>query len=381
MAMGLANSILIVDDEENIRKYLGQSLTKDGFEVFTAKYGKEGINLLVQKHIDVVLLDLNLPDVNGLDVLKEIKKIDVQAVIIIITAYGEISTAVEATKLGAYEYLTKPFDVEDVKIVINKALNFIGLRNRINVLERQVGHYQDGEIITRSRKMYELFDFIDQIAKTSSTVIIYGETGTGKELIANMIHRKNRSTKKPFVTIDCTSLSENLLESELFGHEKGAFTGAIALKKGLFEIAHGGTVFLDEIGEMPLPLQSKILKVLESKSFRRVGGEKYLDTDVQIIAATNRDLKRFVEERRFRKDLYYRLNVVPIYLPPLRERREDIFPLIEYFVQIFNKKIGRNISEVSNEALRTLIDYDWPGNVRELRNIIEHLVILRNQGE
>ena len=376
MAMGLANSILIVDDEENIRKYLGQSLTKDGFEVFTAKYGKEGINLLVQKHIDVVLLDLNLPDLNGLDVLKEIKKIDVQAVIIIITAYGEISTAVEATKLGAYEYLTKPFDVEDVKIVINKALNFIGLRNRINVLERQVDHYQDGEIITRSKKMYELFDFIDQIAKTSSTVIIYGETGTGKELIANMIHHKNRGIKKPFVTIDCTSLSGSLLESELFGHEKGAFTGAVALKKGLFEIAHGGTVFLDEIGEMPLPLQSKILKVLESKSFRRVGGEKYLETDVQIIAATNRDLKRFVEERRFRKDLYYRLNVVPIYLPSLRERREDIFPLIEYFIQIFNKKIGRNISEVSNEALRTLIDYDWPGNIRELRNIIEHLMIL-----
>jgi DNA-binding NtrC family response regulator len=374
--MELSNSILIVDDEENIRKYLGQSLTKDGFEVFTAKYGKEGINLLVQKHIDVVLLDLNLPDMNGLDVLREIKKIDVQAVIIIITAYGEISTAVEATKLGAYEYLTKPFDVEDVKIVINKALNIIGLRNRINVLERQVGHYQDGEIITRSRKMYELFDFIDQIAKTSSTVIIYGETGTGKELIANRIHQKNRGTKKPFVTIDCTSLSGSLLESELFGHERGAFTGAIAQKKGLFEIANGGTVFLDEIGEMPMPLQSKILKVLESKSFRRVGGEKYLTTDVQIIAATNRDLKRFVEERRFRKDLFYRLNVVPIYLPPLRERREDIFPLIEYFIQIFNKRVGRKISEVSNEALRTLIDYDWPGNIRELRNIIEHLVIL-----
>jgi transcriptional regulator with GAF, ATPase, and Fis domain len=224
--------------------------------------------------------------------------------------------------------------------------------------------------------MYELFDFIDQIAKTSSTVIIYGETGTGKELIANRIHSKNRGMKKPFVTIDCTSLSGNLLESELFGHERGAFTGAIASKKGLFEIANGGTVFLDEIGEMPLPLQSKILKVLESKSFRRVGGEKYLTTDVQIIAATNRDLKRFVEERRFREDLFYRLNVVPIYLPPLRERREDIFPLIEYFMQIFNKKVGRKISEVSNEALRTLIDYDWPGNIRELRNIIEHLVIL-----
>ncbi|MBW1802048.1 MAG: sigma-54-dependent Fis family transcriptional regulator, partial [Deltaproteobacteria bacterium] len=340
----------------------------------------EGINLLVQKHIDVVLLDLNLPDINGLDVLREIKKIDVQAVVIIITAYGEISSAVEAIKLGAYEYLTKPFDVEDIKIVIDKALKIIGLRNRINVLERQVVRYQVGELITRSRKMHELFDFIDQVAKTSSTVMIYGETGTGKELIADLIHRKDRGIKRPFVTIDCTSLSENLLESELFGHEKGAFTGAIAQKKGLFEIANGGTVFLDEIGELPVLLQSKILKVLESKSFRRVGGEKYLDTDVRIIAATNRDLKQFVKERRFRKDLYYRLNVVPVYLPPLRERREDIFPLIEYFIQMFNKKIGRNISEVSNEALKQLIDYDWPGNIRELRNVIEHMVIV-SRGE
>lgn len=373
--MEITRSILIIDDEENIRKYLARSLDKDGFDVYTAQYGKEGINLLVQKHIDVVLLDLNLPDIHGLDVLKEIKTIDVQSVVFIITAYGDITSAVEAIKLGAYDYLTKPFEVEDIKIAINKALKIIGLEDRIQVLERQVDRSQDGAFITRSNKIHDLLEFIDRIADTSATAIIYGETGTGKELIAAYIHRKSRVAKKPFVTIDCTSLPENLLESELFGHERGAFTGAVRLKRGLFEVAHEGTVFLDEIGELPLVLQAKILRVLEGKRFRRVGSEKHLETDVRIIAATNRDLKKLVEEKRFRSDLFYRLNVLPIYLPPLRERKEDIFPLIEYFVQFFDKKIGRNISNVSNEALKLLIDYDWPGNIRELRNVIEHMVI------
>ncbi len=373
--MEIARSILIIDDEENIRKYLARSLDKDGFDVYTAQYGKEGINHLVQKHIDVVLLDLNLPDIHGLDVLKEIKAIDVQSVVFIITAYGDITSAVEAIKLGAYDYLTKPFDVEDIKMAINKALKIIGLEDRIQLLERQVDRSQDGEFITRSAKIHDLFEFIDRIADTSATAIIYGETGTGKELIAALLHRKSRRAKRPFVTIDCTSLPENLLESELFGHERGAFTGAVRLKRGLFEVANEGTVFLDEIGELPLVLQAKILRVLEGKKFRRVGGEKYLETDVRIIAATNRNLKKFVEKGRFRSDLFYRLNVVPIYLPPLRERRGDIFPLIEYFVQIFNKKIGRSISTVSNEALKLLIDYGWPGNIRELRNVIEHMVI------
>jgi DNA-binding NtrC family response regulator len=362
--MEMTRSILIIDDEENIRKYLARSLDKDGFDVYTAQYGKEGINLLVQKHIDVVLLDLNLPDIHGLDVLKEIKTIDVQSVVFIITAYGDITSAVEAIKLGAYDYLTKPFEVEDIKIAINKALKIIGLEDRIQVLERQVDRSQDGAFITRSNKIHDLFEFIDRIADTSATAIIYGETGTGKELIAAHIHRKSRMAKKPFVTIDCTSLPENLLESELFGHERGAFTGAVRLKRGLFEVANEGTVFLDEIGELPLVLQAKILRVLEGKRFRRVGSEKYLETDVRIIAATNRDLKKSVEEGRFRSDLFYRLNVVPIYLPPLRERKGDIFPLIEYFVQVFNKKIGRRISTVSNEALKLLIDYGWPGNIR-----------------
>jgi len=223
--------------------------------------------------------------------------------------------------------------------------------------------------------MYNLLEFVEMVANTSATVMIYGETGTGKELIAALLHKKSQRAEGPFVTIDCTSLPENLLESELFGHERGAFTGAVGLKKGLFEVADGGTVFLDEIGELPLVIQAKVLRVLEAKSFRRVGSEKHLQTDVRIIAATNRDLKRSMEEERFRSDLYYRLNVVPIYLPPLRERREDIFPLIEYFVQFFNKKVGRNVTDVSNEALKLMIDYDWPGNIRELKNVVEHMVI------
>lgn len=371
-----SKSILIIDDEENIRKYLERSLNKNGFETYTAQYGKEGINLLIQKHIDIILLDLNLPDIDGLEALQEIKKLDAQSVVIIITAYGDINSAVEAIKLGAFDYLTKPFDFEDIKIVINNAFKVIGLENHIKILERQVDRYQYGELITRSKKMHELLEFVEQVANTSATVMIYGETGTGKELIAALIHRKSQRADKPFVTIDCTSLPENLLESELFGHEKGAFTGAVRLKRGLFEVGTGGSVFLDEIGELPLMLQAKILRVIETNSFRRVGAEKYIKTDVRIIAATNRDLNKMAKEKRFRSDLYYRLNVVPIHLPPLRERKEDIFPLIEYFVQIFNKRIGKNITEVSNELVKILIDYDWPGNIRELKNVIEHIVII-----
>lgn len=373
--MNLDKSILIIDDEENIRKYLGQALAKEGFDVFTAEYGKEGLGLLGRKHIDIVLLDLSLPDINGLDVLREIKEIDVQSVIIIITAYGDITSAVEAMRLGAFDYQTKPFDIEDIKIVINKALRIIGLEDRIEVLQRQVDRFQEGELITRSRKMNELLEFADRVAKTSTTVMIYGETGTGKELIADRIHKKSPRASRSFVPIDCTSLPENLLESELFGHEKGAFTGAVERKRGLFQVANEGTIFLDEIGELPLTLQAKILRVLETRRFRRVGGEKYLETDVRIVAATNRDLRQLIDKERFRSDLFYRLNVVPIYLPPLRERKEDIFPLIEFFVQFFNKKIGRNISNVSNMALNLLIDYDWPGNIRELKNVMEHMVV------
>ena len=374
----LSKSVFIIDDEENIRKYLGVSLSQSGYQVQTAQSGKEGLAILFEKEFDIVILDLHLPDSSGLDILRQIKKIDVDTAVIIITAYGDIGSAVEATKLGAFDYLTKPFEVEDVKAVINKALRIVDLEDQIKLLERQVDRYQYGELIARSKKMRDLIQFSEHIALTPSTVIIYGETGTGKELIASLIHKKSMRAGKPFVTIDCTSLPENLLESELFGHERGSFTGAVGLKKGLFEVANEGTVFLDEIGEIPLSIQAKILRVLESHTFRRVGGDKYISTDVRIISATNRDLKQFAMQKRFRSDLYYRLNVVPIHLPPLRQRREDIFPLIEYFIQLMNKKIGRQISSVSNDALKLLIEYDWPGNIRELRNIIEHMAITTN---
>jgi DNA-binding NtrC family response regulator len=324
----------------------------------------------------LVLLDLSLPDMHGLEVLNRLKGIDMRAVVIIITAYGDIATAVEAMRSGAYDFLTKPFDFEDIKMVINKALKIIGLKERINVLERQVDQLQVGEIITRSRKMNQLLDFVRQIAKTSTTVMIYGETGTGKELIANLIHKEGRGKKTPFITIDCTSLSEALLTSELFGHEKGAFTGATEQKRGLFEVADGGTVFLDEIGELPQNLQAKLLKVVETGQFRRVGGTASRETNVHLIGATNRDLKQLMREGRFRKDLYYRLNVVPIHVPPLRERKEDIYPLAEHFIRSLNRRIGRDISGISDGAVKKLLEYDWPGNVRELRNMIEHMIIL-----
>ena len=275
----LSKSVFIIDDEENIRKYLGVSLSQSGYQVQTAQSGKEGLSILFEKEFDIVILDLHLPDSSGLDILRQIKKIDVDTAVIIITAYGDIGSAVEATKLGAFDYLTKPFEVEDVKAVINKALRIVDLEDQIKLLERQVDRYQYGELIARSKKMRDLIQFSEHIALTPSTVIIYGETGTGKELIAGLIHKKSLRAGKPFVTIDCTSLPENLLESELFGHERGSFTGAVGLKKGLFEVANEGTVFLDEIGEIPLSIQAKILRVLESHTFRRVGGDKYISTE------------------------------------------------------------------------------------------------------
>ncbi|MFH1137829.1 MAG: sigma-54 dependent transcriptional regulator [Pseudomonadota bacterium] len=371
----MEKSILLIDDEENIRKYLGYTLEKQGYGIQTACYGKEGLRYLTQKHFDIILLDLNLPDIDGLEVLQKITKIDVKALVVIITAFGNIESAVNAIKLGAFDYLAKPFDVEDIKLVIEKAFKVIGLEDQIQILERQVDRFQYGELITRSQKMHGILKFVENIAVTETTAMIYGETGTGKELIASLIHKNSNRAAKPFITIDCTSLPENLLESELFGHEKGSFTGAHRLKRGLFELAPGGVVFLDEIGELPLTLQSKLLRVLDSKTFRRVGGEYYMSTDARIIAATNRNLKKMVKEETFRSDLLYRLDVLPIYLPPLRERSEDIFPLVEYFIQFYNKKIGKKISDITSEAVSVLVDYQWPGNIRELKNVIEHCVI------
>ncbi|KMY68417.1 hypothetical protein AAU61_01670 [Desulfocarbo indianensis] len=371
----MKSSVLIIDDEDNIRQYLGYSLAKSGYETMTARYGKEGLKYLMENHVDVVLLDLNLPDISGLEMLETIKNIDIQAAVIIITAYGDIHSAVTAIKMGAFDYITKPFEAEDIKIVIKKALMFLGLQDRIQALEHQISGTQMGELITRSKKMDDILEYVRQVAATPSTVMIYGETGTGKELIASLIHKHSQRAGEPFVTIDCTALPENLLESELFGHEKGAFTGATRMKRGLFDVASGGTVFLDEIGELQITLQAKILRVLDSREFRRIGSEHYRATDVRIVAATNRNLKEFVKEGKFRSDLFYRLNVVPITLPPLRERKEDIIPLVEHFIQLVNKKIGRNVTKISQDAVKLLVSHDWPGNIRELKNVIEHGII------
>ncbi|WP_173180024.1 sigma-54-dependent transcriptional regulator [Desulfosarcina ovata] len=376
--MDLNRSILIVDDEESIRTYLAMDLEQDGYEVHKAENGRKGMGLLTKIHVDVVLLDLNLGDINGIEILREIQRLDIQVVPIVITAYGDIRSAVEAMKLSAFDYITKPFDADDIKIVIEKAFKFIGLENHINLLERQVDQFQYGELITCSSKMKDMLQLAEKVSATDSTILIHGETGTGKELVSSFIHRKSARNDKPFVTIDCTSLPENLMESELFGHEKGAFTGAINLKRGLFEVANEGTVFLDEIGELPSVLQSKILRVLESRTFRRIGSEKYLMTDVRVVAATNRNLGKMVEQGTFRSDLYYRLNVVPIEIPPLRERKEDIMPLVESFVAKLNKRVGKSISSVSNGAADLLLQYQWPGNIRELKNVVEHMVITCN---
>ncbi|WP_162459191.1 sigma-54-dependent transcriptional regulator [Desulfosarcina ovata] len=376
--MDLNRSILIVDDEESIRTYLAMDLEQDGYEVHKAENGRKGMGLLTKIHVDVVLLDLNLGDINGIEILREIQRLDIQVVPIVITAYGDIRSAVEAMKLSAFDYITKPFDADDIKIVIEKAFKFIGLENHINLLERQVDQFQYGELITCSSKMKDMLQLAEKVSATDSTILIHGETGTGKELVSSFIHRKSARNDKPFVTIDCTSLPENLMESELFGHEKGAFTGAINLKRGLFEVANEGTVFLNEIGELPSVLQSKILRVLESRTFRRIGSEKYLMTDVRVVAATNRNLGKMVEQGTFRSDLYYRLNVVPIEIPPLRERKEDIMPLVESFVAKLNKRVGKSISSVSNGAADLLLQYQWPGNIRELKNVVEHMVITCN---
>ncbi|BBO92941.1 acetoacetate metabolism regulatory protein AtoC [Desulfosarcina ovata subsp. ovata] len=376
--LDLNRSILIVDDEESIRTYLAMDLEQDGYEVHKAENGRKGMGLLTKIHVDVVLLDLNLGDINGIEILREIQRLDIQVVPIVITAYGDIRSAVEAMKLSAFDYITKPFDADDIKIVIEKAFKFIGLENHINLLERQVDQFQYGELITCSSKMKDMLQLAEKVSATDSTILIHGETGTGKELVSSFIHRKSARNDKPFVTIDCTSLPENLMESELFGHEKGAFTGAINLKRGLFEVANEGTVFLNEIGELPSVLQSKILRVLESRTFRRIGSEKYLMTDVRVVAATNRNLGKMVEQGTFRSDLYYRLNVVPIEIPPLRERKEDIMPLVESFVAKLNKRVGKSISSVSNGAADLLLQYQWPGNIRELKNVVEHMVITCN---
>jgi two-component system response regulator PilR (NtrC family) len=369
--------ILVVDDEQSIQEFLRLLFEENGFRVTTAGSVEEGRYSFQQDSFDLVLCDIIMPDGNGLDLLQEIKQNDARTSVIMMTAYTSTKSAIEAMKRGAYDYISKPFDVEELKVVVQKALEKAELVDENIFLRRELeAKYQFSNIIGRSRPMQEIFGLIERVSRTSSTVLVEGESGTGKELIARAIHYESPRTSHRFLSVNCGALPEDLLESELFGHERGAFTGAVREKKGLFRESHGGTLFLDEISEMSPSMQVKLLRALQEKKVRRVGGNAEEDVDVRIIAATNRDLKEQTETGQFREDLFYRINVIPIRLPPLRRRKEDIPLLVDYFIKKYSEGMGIEPKKISVEAMRTLETYHWPGNVRELENVIERALAL-----
>lgn len=376
-------SILIVDDEPNIRRVLKAVFSKVGYSVLIADSGRKALEIIsAERHLNVILCDLVMPDVNGIEVLKAVKEMDPNISVVMITAYGTINTAVEAMKLGALDYITKPFDMDEIKIIVRNAMEKNLLLQENEKLRRELDSYsQTGDMIGISGGMKDVFRMIERVADTNATVLLRGESGTGKELAARALHNNSRRREKPFVAVSCAALPETLLESELFGHEKGAFTGAISRKPGRFELADNGTLFLDEICEMSPGIQVKLLRVLQEREFERVGGTKPVKVDVRLITATNRDPEEEIKKGTFRADLYYRLQVLQITLPPLRERREDIPPLAEYFLEKFNKKNNRAVKRISREAMNLLKEHDWPGNVRELENTIERAVVLSDPDE
>jgi len=368
-------NILVVDDDPDIREVLKDRLESLGYRVQVAASGKEGLELLEKQNPQIVLLDIEMPAMSGLEVLKEIRKRELDITVVMITAYGTIERAVEAMKEGAYDFIPKPFEPDHVALIVQKALEREKLKRGVEVLSVQVGERYH-LIAGKSARMNEAIDLAKKAASSRSTVLLLGESGTGKEIFAHAIHNWSDGKAEPFVAINCVGLSRELLESELFGHEKGAFTGAHQLKKGKIELAHGGTVFLDEVGDISPEIQTKLLRFLQEREFERVGGTRPVHVDVKVIAATNRDLDGSVKEGRFRADLYYRLNVIPISLPALRERREDIPDLAHFFMQRFSLETKKNFNEISPNALEKLLAYDWPGNVRELANVIERAVVL-----
>ena len=370
--------VLIVEDESLIRWSLRQKFEERSYRVTEAETGQSALEALNSGIFDLILLDYRLPDMTGLDVLRHIRELDTDAVVIMMTAYSTIESAVEAIKLGAYDYVAKPFQMDHLMLTVDKALATTKLRREVRELRRHLQHeFGIDTIIGQHPSMLNLFDMIRQVAKAGvSTVFLRGDTGTGKDLVARVIHHNSDRAATPFVNITCTALSESLLESELFGHERGAFTDAKMQKKGLFELADSGTIFLDEVGDMPPALQAKLLRFLEEHRFRRVGGTKEISVDVRVIGATNRDLEKAIEEGKFRRDLMYRLNVVTIFLPPLRTRGDDVKLLTQHFVARFVKEFKKPITEITPEAYQLLYKYSWPGNVRELRNVIERAVLL-----
>lgn len=374
-------SVLIVDDDVVMQETLSDVLRKRGYDTFSSGSGSGALSTIKKNVIDLILLDMKLPDIDGLEVLKKIKEFDTEILVIMMTAFSDVHTAVSAMKSGAYDYINKPFELEELKLLIEKGLETKSLINEVRRLHRQQEEsYQNSHIYGVSPQIQYVKELIGMISKTHKTsVLIQGESGTGKELAANAIHYSSHRSDKPLMKINCSAIPDSLLESELFGYEKGAFTDAKNTKKGLFELADAGTVFLDEIGDMNPFLQSKILRVLENQTFMRVGGEREIKVDIRVIAATNKDLEGMVKEGLFRKDLYYRLKVMVVEMPPIRDRLEDILLLSNLFIEENNREYSKNIKGFSDEAKKLMVQYPWPGNVRELRNVIERAMILTDQ--
>lgn len=371
--------ILIVDDEILVRDFLAETLRRKGLDVQTAENGQKAFNLLKENSFDLVITDMKMPDFTGIDVLKKVKELSPSTVVIVITAFGSIENAVEAMKLGAFNYLIKPFTPDTIEALIEKAKEHLSLVAENQYLRQQVssGESQGSlEMIGESPAMKKIMDDIARVAKSNASVFINGESGTGKEVIAHAIHYQSLRANKPFIKVNCAAIPDTLIESEFFGHEKGAFTGANARRLGRFELANGGTLLLDEITEVPLALQAKLLRVIQEQEFERVGGTKPVKVDVRIISTSNRDMKEAISSKVLREDLYYRLNVVPIWIPPLRERKEDIIPLAEYFIKTMSHENHKNPKALTAEAIKKLQSYPWPGNARELANIIERAVVM-----
>ncbi|MBN1828222.1 MAG: sigma-54-dependent Fis family transcriptional regulator [Deltaproteobacteria bacterium] len=370
----MKRTIMIIDDEESIRQSLSGVLSDEGYDVMTAGSGEEGLSLLEEEAPDLVLLDIWLPGIDGIETLTAIKSQYPNIQVVMISGHGTVESAVKATKLGAFDFIEKPLSLEKVILTIANALEVMRLEEENRFLRTKFKH--EHEITGNSKAIAELREMISIIAPTNAWILIMGENGTGKEVVARSIHRQSRRANRSFVEVNCAAIPEELIESELFGHEKGAFTGATAKKRGKFDLANQGTLFLDEVADMSLKAQAKILRILQEKKFERVGGTKYIETDVRVLAATNKDLEEEMGKGLFRQDLYYRLNVIPLVVPPLRERKEDIAVLTEKFVKEYSLKEGDQEKEIAPDAIDLLMEHDWPGNVRELKNIIERLLIM-----
>lgn len=369
--------VLVADDEDVLRGSLASWLTEDGYAVDSVASGREAVEMAVRKDYAIYFIDLKMPGgMDGIEAMMEIRKIHPDASIIIITAYATVDTAISAMKEGAQEYIVKPFNPEEISLLVSRIINVKNLQRENIILRKKLTRqYSFHDIISKNPKMHEIFELIREVASLRSTVLIEGESGTGKELIARAIHYSGDRASKPFIGVSCAALAETLLESELFGHEKGSFTGAASQKKGKFELAAGGTIFLDEIGDISSKLQVDLLRVLQERCFYRVGGWKEIQVDVRVIAATNVNLQEVVNNGKFRDDLYYRLNVINIRIPPLRMRREDVPLLASSFIERLSPELGKDVTDISTDALKSLLDYDWPGNVRELENAIERAIV------